>query len=163
MLSLLSWASLARVTPVHYTIKALNSSPTTLQRSPWGGFHYPASPPNNTLPIIPLFNPIPPGIDTRGLQRGCEEMCAWLCARVCCSDTVYVFVWTASCPRVLVEGCSCLGSFMLITAGWLFSWRYEGCNTERQKCGHRNTFLLGVLFISSLFTYRIEIIRNPES
>lgn len=68
-ISLLCWASMARVTPVHYTVKALNSFPTTPQRSPWGGFYYSPSPPDNTLPIMPLFNPIPPGIDTRGLER----------------------------------------------------------------------------------------------
>lgn len=43
--------------------------PLYLSGSPWGGFNSTPIPPNNTLPIMPLFNPIPPVIDTRGLER----------------------------------------------------------------------------------------------
>lgn len=43
--------------------------PRNPQRSPWGGFLSAAGTANNSLPIRPLFNPIPPGIDTRGLER----------------------------------------------------------------------------------------------
>lgn len=96
---LLFWA-VARVTPVHYATKAFNSSLSTLQRSPWGGSHYPPSPADNTLPIMPLFNPIPPGMDRRGFEWGWEEMCVCMCW----NGTVWGCVCTTSCPMVLGGG-----------------------------------------------------------
>lgn len=111
-----------------------HSSP---HRSPWGGFHHPA--PNNTLPIMPLFNPIPPGIDTRGSERGWgeESVCVYVCHSVCVCHSVWVFVcrWPAVL-WFLVDGCSCLGSFVLIKAMGLWG---KFMDTMERRYTHRDT------------------------
>lgn len=155
------FSSPVRLTPAHYIAKP-RLSPTTLHRSPWGGFLYPASPPHCTPPISPLFNSIPPGMDTRGLEGGWEEMCLFVLHRECVCAPFWVGVWGH-------------GGFC---SGWLQSHDgpliygslscLQGGNEERNRLGqekrpnmpsHVSPLVLWVLTFMSFFNNTRKSIR----